>query len=444
MDRFSRRALVRSMGTAAAALFVGIASACGAPAHGVRVVLITLDTVRYDAFAGDGTSSALPRTSEWARRATSFTRAYAASNVTQATHASLFTALHPWEHGVIRNGQVLPSKFETVTEVLGAAGFRTGAVVASFPLQRQFGFAQGFDAYREVFRLELVKGLQRWEGAEVPAGAFYSLADDVTAEALSLLDELGGERQFLWFHFFDAHDPYGDTIGQPLALSSLQVAGRIGGPLFDTALLEATRLYHADLASLDRALARLLERIDRDAERFETHIVLTSDHGESFGEDGQLGHGYSLGPQEIRVPLVIASPRLRAGVRADVVGSIDLGPTLLSLAGAVGGGGHGRDLTLPAPDEGGVAFGMQLSPEPDSRQALGREHFFAAQREGVYAGTADGLKRVDGDPDDSADAHMRRLRVMFEGFESAARQNPGKQLQDEETREALEALGYVR
>lgn len=438
------RALVRSMGTAAAALFVGFAAACSAPVHGVRVVLITLDTLRYDAFAGDCGPSALPRTSEWACRATSFTRAYSASNVTQPTLASLFTALQPWEHGVIRNGQVLPSKFETVTEVLSAAGFRTGAVVASFPLQKQFGFAQGFDTYREVFRLELVKGLQRWEGAEVPAGAFYSLADDVTEEALSLLDELGGDRQFLWFHFFDAHDPYGDTIGQPLTLTSLQVVSRTGGPLFDAALLEAIRLYHADLASLDTALARLLERIDRDAERFETHIVLTADHGESFGEDGQVGHGYSLGLQEIRVPLVIASPRFRAGVRADVVGSIDVGPTLLSLAGAVGDVGHGRDLTLLAPDGGGVAFGMQLSPEPDARQAIGREHFFAAQREGVYAGTSDGLKRVDGDPDDSPDAHMRRLRDMFGRFESAARQNSGEQLRDQETLEALEALGYVR
>jgi arylsulfatase A-like enzyme len=443
MDRATRRALIRLTGAAASLLF-GIAAACGAPDRGVRVVLITLDTVRYDAFAGDRLPSSLPKTAEWARRGTWFSRAYAASNVTQPTHASLFTALHPWEHAVTRNGQVLADGFETVAEVLGASGFRTGAVVASFPLGKRFGFAQGFDVYREVFRLELVRGVRTWEGVEIPAGAFYSLADEVIDEALALLDDLEAERQFVWIHLFDGHDPYGDTIGQQLGLNPLWTAREAGGEFFDAVLRDAARLYHADLVSLDAALGRLLDRIERDAGRFETHVVLTADHGESFGEGGHVGHGYSLGPQEIRVPLVIASPRLPAGVREDVTGSIDVRATLLSLAGVADEGGRGRDLTSSAPVEGDVAFGMQQSAPAGSREASARERFFAAQRGSVYAGNADGLSRVDGDPGDLPEPLTRRLRELFGGFESEARRSSGEDLHDEETRRALEALGYAR
>lgn len=443
MDRSTRRTLVRLTG-AVASLLLGVAAACGGPDRGVRVVLITLDTVRYDAFAGDQRPSSFPKTAAWARRGTSFTRAYAASNVTQPTHASLFTALYPWEHAVTRNGQVLADGFETVAEVLGASGFRTGAVVASFPLGDRFGFAQGFDVYREVFSLELLRGLRTWEGVEIPGGAFYSLADEVIDEALAMLDDFGAQRQFIWIHFFDGHDPYGDTTGQQLDLNPLWAAREAGGELFDALLQEATRLYHADLVSLDAALGRLFDRIERDAARFETHVVLTADHGESFGEGGHVGHGYSLGPQEIRVPLVIASPRLPAGVRGDVTGSIDIRATLLSLAGVADDSGRGRDLTLSAPVEGGVVFGMKQSAQPDSREASGREHFFAAQRGGVYAGNADGLSRVDGDPNDLTEPLTRRLREMFRGFESEARRTSGEELQDRETREALEALGYAR
>ncbi|HSL81253.1 MAG TPA: sulfatase-like hydrolase/transferase, partial [Thermoanaerobaculia bacterium] len=214
-------------------LLVGLSSllllaSCREPLP-VRVVVVTLDTLRYDALdpdrapdgaAADGGESSMPLLLARAREGALFERFYAATSVTQPSHASMFTALHPWEHGVVSNGQVLDERFDTVAEVLRGEGFATAAVVASFPVAARFGFAQGFDSFDDRFT-EGRLPRRRWEGHAV-TGAFYSLADTVTERALMHLGspgrdpETGRPRdQFLWVHYFDPHDPYGDTGGGP-------------------------------------------------------------------------------------------------------------------------------------------------------------------------------------------------------------------------------------
>lgn len=122
----------------------------------VRVVVITLDTLRYDGLApdprGGDDASPMPGLLRRAREeGLFFERFYAATSVTQPSHASMFTALHPWEHGVVSNGQILRADFTTVAERLQGEGFATGGIVASFPLAGRFGFAQGFDDFTEDF-----------------------------------------------------------------------------------------------------------------------------------------------------------------------------------------------------------------------------------------------------------------------------------------------------
>ena len=162
-----------------------VLAACGRE-RPERVVLVTVDTLRYDALVGrDGAEPAMPHLLERARGGALFERFYAATSVTQPSHASMLTALQPWEHGVTRNGQVLEERFATVAEVLREAGFATGAVVASFPVAARFGFAQGFDVFSDDFTEHPV-AQRRWEGHDVPGDRFYSLAGTVTDRALEI------------------------------------------------------------------------------------------------------------------------------------------------------------------------------------------------------------------------------------------------------------------
>ncbi|MGI9590805.1 MAG: sulfatase, partial [Myxococcota bacterium] len=411
---------------------------------GQRIVLVTLDTLRADGLD----RTLMPRGAAFADRGQRFERAYAAAATTQPTHATLFTGLHPWEHGLTRNGHVLAAGFDTLAERLRSAGFQTAAVVASFPLERRFGFAQGFDSYEQEFRHPLV--IEHWHGEIVDDQRFYGLAGAVVARALARLDALTGSRQFLWVHFFDPHEPYGDAApGGALHLSQIRV--RAGQGTLDAPLLGLARArYDADLARLDAALGRLFDRLERDAASFETHVILTSDHGESFGEDGSFAHGFRVSPEQVHVPLVIVSPRLEPAVRRDVVGSRDVGRTLLGLSGAEASGFPGRDLVAGAADPKAEAFGMsgRFGEGPElrvdgSRVAAGTPRFFAARDDGLWTGDAAHVTRNDrpGQPVPAAAAET--LQRLFAGFEAERRTSEAQALEDETTREALRALGYA-
>ena len=273
---------------------------------------------------------------------------------TLASHATLFTGLQPWEHGVGRNGIALDARYDTVAERLRAAGFTTAAVVASFALDRRFALDQGFDHYDQVFEHMLVRG--RWEGEPVEGRRFYGLGGPVVGRVLERLDTLGGRRQLLWLHLFDPHEPYGDAAGGELAYPSRIRQLASTGELERGHMRYARRLYDADVRQLDAALGPLYDRLLAEAETIETHWVITSDHGESFGEDGSFTHGYRVSPEQVHVPLVIVSPRVEPGIRSDVAGSRDVARTLLSLAGVDAADLPGRDLLATAPAAAGAPF----------------------------------------------------------------------------------------
>jgi len=436
--------------TAASCALVALACA-PEPQPEQRIVLITLDTLRYDGLAGQVEGRAtMPRTRALAQRGRVFRRSYAASSTTQPTHASLFTGLHPWQHGVPRNGVVMEAELETVTERMRDRGYSTAAVVASFPVHSEFGFDQGFERFEDDFS---AKGIQRWNGVAVPGEHFYSRADAVTAKALAQLDELGGTKQFFWFHYFDAHAPYGDAPGAvPIKLVPLKKSLRNPATNREQRIDEARRNYFHDVRYLDQMLGTLYDRLLADAETIETHIVLVSDHGESFGEGNFLGHGKGLTPEQVHVPLFVFSPRVGPGTSDMEVGSIDVAATLDTLSG-------GND--LPS-----VGFDLSSDPAtwPSGRPVVGMRRTFAEPYENTFAdgstgfvegslfylaeggreyvGTAADLTANDGDAIDEAIA--ARVQALFGTFEAELSGRAHTERVDEATQRALEALGYTR
>ena len=241
----------------------------------VRVVLITLDTLRLDSFLGSVDRSAqMPRLWRWAERGRVYEHYYSATSSPQPSHATLFTGLDPWEHGVPRNGMVLADEHVTLAERLKDAGFQTAAAVASFPLHRQFGFDQGFETYDDEFT---EAGAEQWNQKTVPEVRFRSSAENMTETALELLEGARGKKQFFWFHYFDAHAPYGGSTGSQAGLNAPKVLARIaGGADREHILARARRLYDQDVAYLDEALDRLFVRLYEDHDRVETHVGVVS------------------------------------------------------------------------------------------------------------------------------------------------------------------------
>ena len=392
----------------------------------VRVVLVTLDTLRHDRFEGE--SARMPRLRELAREGVVFDQFYAATSSTLPTHASLFTGLHPWKHGIPRNGTVLAEEQRTLAERLRDEGFRTAAAVASYAVHGKFELDQGFDVYLDEFE----------EG-------HFNPAEVVTREGLNLLDGMQGQDHFLWLHYFDPHPPYGASAGSNMRIKALHDAALADPALVPPLLERIVKLYDHDVAYLDESLARVLRRVLDERDRYETHVVVTADHGESFGEHGAFGHGKGLWRPQVHVPTVVWSDALEPGTRLDVAGSVDVLPTLLSLLGRPAEPDlPGRDLTRPGPDRT-EALGMRrtfVEPFEDVRADGSVVRVF----EPSFYRVRDGLLSIGNRDAVSGEGATEEaeLRELFAALEAELEAQPVQELTDEETQAGLGDLGYTR
>ena len=180
-----------------------------------NVVIITLDTTRADrlGFYGDPLART-PNLDRFAEDAVVFREAFTPVPLTLPAHASLLSGWYPSRHGVRDNGGYRVAKdVPLIQEELKAAGYHTGAFVASYVLDGAWGLERGFDRYFDDFHPEDVRKADRFGAVERPAR-------EVIREALAWWEapERAGHPKMMWVHLFDAHTPYeppADWKGDP-------------------------------------------------------------------------------------------------------------------------------------------------------------------------------------------------------------------------------------
>lgn len=325
-----------------------------------NILLLILDTVRAaDLQLFGGTAARTPTLERLARDGTVFTRAYSTAPWTLPSHASMFTGR--WPHEFRADWwQPLGERFPTLGEIFQDAGYATAGFVGNtINCSAESGLDRGFDVYGDhrvspghaVLSISLGRFLagsrlvHRLLGTEQVPGR--KSAAVVNAEALGWLAAQGGRPTFLFLNYFDAHAPYippapFDTLAGPVGAgpSLLQRLWNRGRPLAtgdrfaeDTARHHAA--YAASISALDHEIGRLLDSVAARAPGRRTILVITSDHGEEFGEHGVYEHGLSLYPLSLHVPLLLVdSARVSRGRRVDEVTSLQhLASTIVDLAG---------------------------------------------------------------------------------------------------------------
>ena len=348
------------------------ASECLSP-MGPNIILITSDTTRADELEPYGGSVGTIAISKLAREGVIFERAYSVGFGTTPSHASIMTSKHPKKHLVYDNQTVLDQAHLTLPEVLRAAGYLTAAFVSARPLARGLGVSQGFDVYEDTFITDAESGLGSYSRHEKRA----NLTID---QAIEWLNSNSTKKFFLWIHLFDAHQPYAppskaytsrylsnnnpDLVQKHEAQLKAQKEKK--GPTYLKAaklkslpeselLIEgelAIANYRGEISFLDEELNRLLTYLKTQSLLDDSAIVLTADHGENFLEQGRpyaFNHD-GLNEPVIRVPLIIRYPKTfdSGSVRTDLAASIDIAPTVLSLAGIEPPPDFtGRDLSTP-------------------------------------------------------------------------------------------------
>ncbi len=407
---------VRAGGVALAAAVV---AGCGAgspepaasPAR--HLVLVTIDTLRADRLGAYGHASArTPASDALAAGGARFDRAFATAPITLPSHASLLTGRYPPAHGARHNGMSVHAGTPTLAGMLREAGFATAAFVAAFPLDRRFGLAAGFETYGD--RLPRGAG-----GRPANERAGQAVVDEATAWMAAHRDA----RMFLWVHLFEPHAPYG-TPGD-----RRPVAAR----------------YDDEVAEADRQVGRLLDALG--SARDQALVVLTGDHGEAFGEHGEIGHSVFAYDTTLRVPLVMAGPGVRPQVVAEPVGLVDVLPTALALLGLPPAESDGVSVapllaggTLPARALYAESFAPLLdfgwSPLRTLREA-GRK-YIAAPRPELYD--------LDADPGETRDLSAtvpdvaRRMAGSVERVSTAHVETPTVA---SDAARRLQSLGYV-
>lgn len=438
------------------------------------VVLVVLDTVAFHATTVGGASlPTTPALQALAEGGLSFSGAVAPAPWTLPSHATLFTGRLPREVGVHQEHPQLLPDAPTLAEVLGRAGWRTGAFVGNPWVGRGTGLTRGFD--HEVHALELAASVDAWAVfrwvPRQPGKGGPLLVD----RALAFLDGAGASPGFVFLNVLEAHVPYAEApdAGRFLegwspeavhALSERVYTAQLHGPWEvgyprDAAEVEHARtLYLGAVAAADEVLARLVAGLRERGRLERTLLVVTSDHGEAFGEHGVHGHLVGLHPEVLRVPLVLHGAGVQPGVVEEVVGLAGLPGEILRRVGLETewaplqpGQAAVSEHTRPRILLGDGMWGADHQGGPWDRAAVRVEQGGASLLETRPVGQPASLVAYDL----VVDPHELRagpegpehtpLREVLDGHRELADPSVGRETPErtEGMREALRALGYV-
>lgn len=442
------------------------------PATARHLVLVTIDTLRADHLEPQH----MPEASALAAAGTRFRAAYSSAPWTLPALASLLTGLPAARHGAglpIGDGPLarsaLPEAHATLATVLQDAGFETRAIVTNPYLGLGYGLGRGFARFENVtLESEALLTLQPTLGFWLASRAWPQLAISdrgaaVTSRAARFLRARTSERRlFLWLHYVDPHAPYDgatrsfrdDLLAGPdgvLPRMAQLRAGEIRPDATGRAALRAA--YERAVRAVDHEVGDVLRLLDASGLGDDAVVVLTADHGEELWDHGGVEHGHTLYDELIRVPLVIRCPGCPRGVEvAQLVGIEALAATLLELLG----------VAPPAAMSPGFAALLRGAPyEP--RPVVSENLLFAEERVALrterftYVAWPNGKEELYDrvrDPHELRDLAARtplvrrhreqlaRLRVTPPDV--AARSRAPARGDDDRTRRALRALGYVQ
>jgi arylsulfatase A-like enzyme len=375
-----------------------------------NVLLVVLDTVAASHLNLNGyereTSSTLV---ELADRGIHFEHALATSSWTLPSHATMFTGrpMHELSVGWLHP---LDAAFPTVAEYLGARGYATAGFVANVGYcAADSGLGRGFTRYRDyifpkftAFKLTVLvertlKGIealsiylddqqdfirtQQYVEHQLTNFLFdRKPAKVVNRELLGWLSSRPSpERPFFAFlNYGDAHSPYHLPPGRLRrfggAPDEVQYEFIEAWPMLTKTNLPpraiglAIDAYDDCIADLDEQLGKLLDELGQRGVLDQTWLIITADHGESFGEHaGVFLHGTSLYQTELHVPLLIVPPGGSAikQVVKETVSLRDLAATIVDVLDLESGSPFpGDSLTRYWDDRATTATPRRSSPEP--------------------------------------------------------------------------------
>ena len=323
-----------------------------------NIILVVLDTVRADHLSCYGYSRhTTPNIDAIASRGTRFENAYSPTSWTLASLGSIFTGLLPHQHGADWGIPINAGPW-TLARILHSEGYETAGFSSNpfYGLGAAWRLSEGFDIYVDDSYSVRHNLAATFVGQSVLQSLYNRLvrynqfsqrnAGDLNRDVMRWYRHRApGRPFFLFINPMDAHRPYLPPPPYDRRFGEIPhgLLPRLIAPLKDG---QPVKLYSSkerqamidgydnSLAYLDHQLGNLLRELESQRDSTRTIVIITSDHGEGFGEHGTYDHGWNLYQDVLRVPLVIEGPGIPAGMHiASVVPNRQLFSTVLDLAG---------------------------------------------------------------------------------------------------------------
>ena len=328
-----------------------VANLAPAPVKAPNVLLIVLDTVRAQSLSLYGYSRpTTPQLEKLAKTGVVFERALSTSPWTLPSHATMFTGRYP--HELSANWLTsLDDTYPTLAEVFSSRGYATAGFVANLLYcTYETGLARGFVHYEDYpvspgmivrsswLARTMAETIQNLIGSR--RELVRKTAENVNEDFLDWLSYNDGRPFFAFLNYMDTHAPYlppkpFDVMFGPKRPRPDLSVRRTWSPEKIQVEKDA---YDGSIAYLDHQLGLLFGELKKRGLLGNTLVMVTSDHGEQFGEHGLFDHASSLYRTLLQVPLLISFPlRVPAGKRVyEPVTLRDLPATIIDLVNLEG------------------------------------------------------------------------------------------------------------
>jgi len=332
-----------------------------------NIILITVDSLRQDHMSCYGykkkTTPFLDKTIK--KNSLKFDDTFSTGPFTPMSFPGIISATYPLEKDYYLP---LPNKEKSISMVLKSNGYKTAAFISSNGfLSKYYGYNSGFDFFQDYIKVQKTKRMSLLKRTIInlfgpeskisrfifKANYFDSLrsilkgnkkkvsqnANKIFTDAIEWVKQNSDTPFFLWLHLMDTHTPYflpkefkkqhhiNISDRKEVILSKIRYLSKT-----KMVLNKLIELYDYNISYVDEQLNIFMNKLDSLSKLEDTSIIMTSDHGDAFGEHGRLGHGPQMYDELLRVPLIIINTNIKKHETKGVFSLIQIPSTILDLA----------------------------------------------------------------------------------------------------------------
>ncbi len=382
-----------------------------------NVLLITMDSLRADHVGSYGYSrNTTPNIDALAKKGTIFLNAVSAAPSTSLSLPAIMSSKLPVQSYVMFQTEsiymsmfLLNESYITLADMLKDEGYITGTFFSS-PFVKLTGSDKGFVESVNVYNPDLTLSDR---AIKMEAEKFIGSAD---------------EKFFAWIHFQSPHSPYLPPHPYNQSFYKDTYYGSYGTVNLSRPidLDYYVSQYDGEIRFIDEEIGLLIRYLEEKNLASDTLIIISSDHGESFGEHYlYMDHG-ELYDTNVKVPLIIINPKSKRKNQTIMaqVSTLDIYPTVLDILKIKPEETlDGKSLNIPKQDsrQDSLAFSIQPRPAYDLKNfkkdfLWARQGFLVRTNSWKYIRTQYGVPELyylDADPDEKINlignySHLRK------------------------------------